>query len=42
MIFNKISQNVFYGRIFAEYIFLKDFRNGKLNEFISIKGKESS
>ncbi len=39
---NKISQNVFgnYGRIFAEYIFLEDFRNGKLNEFISIKGKE--
>ncbi len=39
---NSISSNVLgnYGRIFAEYIFLKDFRNDKLNKFIKINGKE--
>ena len=29
-----------YGRIFAEYIFLKDFRNGKLASEVQIEGKE--
>ena len=29
-----------YGRIFAEYIFIKDFRCGKLNSKIEIIGKE--
>ena len=28
-----------YGRIFAEYPFLKNFRNGDLNNFIEINGK---
>ena len=27
-----------YGRIFSDYIFLKDFRNGKLQKYIDIKG----
>ena len=29
-----------YGRVFAEYIFIKDFRIGNLKENIEIKGKE--
>ncbi|WP_023647963.1 lysophospholipid acyltransferase family protein [Candidatus Pelagibacter ubique] len=29
-----------YGRIFAEYIFIKCFRNGKLNSRISIEGQD--
>ena len=29
-----------YGRIFAEYIFIKDFRSGKLNSKINIVGQE--
>ena len=29
-----------YGRIFAEYIFIKSFRNGKLNSRISIEGQD--
>ena len=29
-----------YGRVFAEYIFIKDFRNGNLKENIEIEGKE--
>jgi len=29
-----------YGRIFSEYPFLKNFRNGDLNKFIQINGKE--
>ena len=29
-----------YGRIFAEYPHLKNFRNNKLNEFIEIEGLE--
>ena len=29
-----------YGRIFAEYIFIKDFRNGKLASEIQIEGQE--
>ncbi len=37
-----ISLNVLgnYGRIFSEYVYLKDFRNGKLDKFITIVGKE--
>ena len=36
-----ISLNVLgnYGRIFSEYVYLKDFRNGKLDKFITIVGK---
>jgi len=29
-----------YGRVFAEYIFIKEFRNGKLKSNIEIEGKE--
>tara|TARA_B100001057_G_scaffold292926_1_gene292990 strand:+ start:2018 stop:2878 length:861 start_codon:yes stop_codon:yes gene_type:complete len=29
-----------YGRLFAEYMFIKDFRDGKLAEKIQIEGKE--
>ena len=29
-----------YGRIFAEYVFIKSFRNGKLNSKISIEGQD--
>ena len=29
-----------YGRIFAEYVFLKDFRKEKLNDYLEIEGKE--
>ena len=29
-----------YGRIFAEYIFIKDYRSGNLSSFIDIDGKE--
>ena len=29
-----------YGRIFAEYIFIKDFREGKLSSNIEVNGKE--
>jgi KDO2-lipid IV(A) lauroyltransferase len=38
----KIASNVLgnYGRIFAEYVHLKDFRNNKLNKYISIEGNE--
>jgi KDO2-lipid IV(A) lauroyltransferase len=38
----KIASNVLgnYGRIFAEYVHLKDFRNNKLNKYISIEGIE--
>ncbi len=37
----EIANNVLgnYGRIFSEYPFLKSFRNGKLNNFIEINGK---
>ena len=39
---HKIASDVLgnYGRIFAEYIHLKDFKNGKLNKYISIEGLE--
>jgi len=37
-----IIQNMWenYGKILAEYVFLKDFRKGKLNDYIEIEGKE--
>ncbi len=39
---NNIASNVLgnYGRIFAEYVHLKKFKNNKLNKFISIDGVE--
>ena len=39
---NKIASNVLgnYGRIFAEYVYLKKFRNNKLKKYISIDGLE--
>jgi len=38
----KIASNVLgnYGRIFAEYVHLKNFKNNKLKKFISIEGLE--
>ena len=38
----KIASNVLgnYGRIFAEYVHLKNFRNDKLKEYISVEGIE--
>ncbi len=40
--YNKIASNVLgnYGRIFAEYVHLKNFKNDKLDKFISIEGGE--
>ncbi len=40
--YKKISSEVFgnYGRIFGEYIHLKNFRNDKLDEYISFEGLE--
>ena len=40
--YNKVSLNIFgnYGRIFAEYVHLKNFKNGKLNKYFSIEGSE--
>ena len=29
-----------YGRILSEYVFMKDFRNGNLKDYINIKGLE--
>ena len=39
---NKITRLMWnnYGRVFAEYIFIKDFRNGKLASNIQIDGQE--
>tara|TARA_B100000686_G_C16569771_1_gene852294 strand:- start:107 stop:967 length:861 start_codon:yes stop_codon:yes gene_type:complete len=39
---NQISKKILgnYGRIFAEYPHLKNFRNNKLKKFISIEGQE--
>ena len=39
---NKIASNVLgnYGRIFAEYVHLKNFRNDKLKKYISFEGIE--
>ena len=40
--YEKIATNVLgnYGRIFAEYVHLKNFKNGRLNNYISIEGRE--
>ena len=40
--YKKVASNVFgnYGRICAEYIHLKNFKNDKLNKYISIEGLE--
>jgi Kdo2-lipid IVA lauroyltransferase/acyltransferase len=40
--YEKIASNVLgnYGRIFSEYVYLKDFRNDKLNKYISVEGLE--
>ena len=37
---NKIKSSMWnnYGRIFAEYLFIKNFRNGNLSKNISIDG----
>ena len=39
--YKKVASNVLgnYGRIFSEYPFLKSFRDGKLDNFIEINGK---
>ena len=39
---NKIASNVLgnYGRIFAEYVYLKKFRNNELKKYVSIDGLE--
>jgi len=39
---NKITKLMWnnYGRVFAEYMFIKDFRTGKLNSKIKIEGQE--
>ena len=39
--YNDVASNFLgnYGRIFSEYPFLKSFRNGQLNNFIEINGK---
>ena len=39
---NKTSKMMWnnYGRVFAEYVFIKDFRKGKLESKIDIEGKE--
>ena len=39
--YTQVASNVLgnYGRVFSEYPFLKNFRNGELNNFIEIDGK---
>ena len=39
---NKITKLMWnnYGRVFAEYMFIKDFRTGKLNKNIELEGQE--
>ncbi len=39
---NKITKLMWnnYGRVFAEYMFIKDFREGKLSSNIEVEGKE--
>jgi len=39
---NYITQKMWnnYGRIFAEYMFVKNFRNNKLNSYITVNGQE--
>ena len=41
--YNKIISKIYgnYGRILAEYPFLKAFRNNNLNKFIEIEGLEN-
>ncbi len=38
---NKISKNMWsnYGRIFSDYMYLKDFRSSKLNKYLTLNGK---
>ena len=38
----KIEQSMWnnYGRVFAEYVFMKDFRSGKLSSKIEVEGQE--
>ena len=38
---NKISSQMWnnYGRVFAEFMFIREFRNGKLSKNIEIKGQ---
>ena len=40
--YKKIANNVLenYGRIFAEYVHLKNFKNNKLKKYISVEGSE--
>ncbi len=40
--YNDVASNILgnYGRIFSNYPFLKNFRNGDLNDFIQINGKD--
>ena len=38
LIINNMWKN--YGRILSEYVFIKDFRNSKLDKFISIEGQD--
>ncbi len=40
--YNEIVKDVFsnYGRILSEYVYLKNFRNGDLNKFVNIIGRE--
>ncbi len=39
---NKIGSSMWnnYGRVFAEYLYMKNFRNGSLSKNISIDGKD--
>ncbi len=39
---DEITQKMWgnYGRILSEYVFMKDFRNGNLKDYINIKGLE--
>ncbi len=39
---NKIVREIFsnYGRILSDYVYLRDFRNGVLNNFVNIEGME--
>ncbi len=40
--FNKIKSSMWnnYGRVFAEYLYMKNFRNGNLSKNISIEGED--
>ena len=39
LIINKMWEN--YGRILSEYVFIKNFRNSKLNKFLTTEGQEN-